>query len=93
MSHQCKGCEKMPIKGAWFQPRDRIFTQQSKYFSILKLPYDYALLALHILILYKSLRSKCLETIVIVLIGKTEDRPIGIVLLNATIHRSYYQTR
>jgi len=52
------------------RPRDRIFTQPSKYFSILKiLQYDYALLSLHTLILYKSLRSKNPETIAIVSTG------------------------
>ena len=50
--------------------RDRIFTQPSKYFSILKiLQYDYALLSLRTLLLYESLRSKNLETIVIVSTG------------------------
>jgi len=37
------------------------------YFKILQ--YDYALLSLHTLLLYESLRSKNLETIVIVLTG------------------------
>jgi len=61
----------MPIKGAWFRPRDRIFTQPSKYFSILKiLQYDYALLALYTLLLYESLGSKNPETIVIVSTGR-----------------------
>ena len=54
------------------QPRDRIFTQPSKYFSILKiLKYDYILLALHILILYEMLSSKNPETIVIVSMGRS----------------------
>ena len=53
------------------RPRDRIFTQPSKYFSILKiLQYDYPLLSLHKLLLYQSLRSKNLETIVIVSTGR-----------------------
>ena len=60
----------MPIKGAWFRPRDRIFTQPSKYFAILKiLQYDYALLSLYTLLLYESLGSKNPETIVIVSTG------------------------
>jgi len=43
--------------------RDKIFTQPSKYFSILKiLQYDYALLSLHTLLLYQSLCSKNPET-------------------------------
>jgi len=51
-------------------PRDRIFTQPSKYFSTLKiLQYDYALLSLHILLLYEILSSKNPETIVIVSTG------------------------
>ena len=51
-------------------PRDRIFTQPSKYFSILKiLQYDYTLLSLHTLLLYEILRSKNPETIVIVSTG------------------------
>jgi len=54
------------------RPRDRIFTQPSKYFSILKiLQYDYTLLALHILILYEILSSKNPETIVIVSTGRS----------------------
>jgi len=53
------------------RPRDRIFTQPSKYFSILKiLQYDHALLSLHTLLLYESLRSKNLDTIVIVSTGR-----------------------
>jgi len=53
------------------RPRDRIFTQPSKYFSILKiLQYDYALLSLHTLLLYESLSSQNLETIVIVSTGR-----------------------
>jgi len=60
----------MPIKGAWFRPRNRIFTQLSKYFSILKiLQFDYSLLSLHTSILYESLGSKNPETIVIVSTG------------------------
>jgi len=52
------------------RPRDGIFTQPSKYFSILKiLQYDYALLSLHTLLFYESLRSKKPETIVIVSTG------------------------
>jgi len=51
-------------------PRGRIFTQPSKYFSILKiLQYDYALPSLHTLLLYESLSPKNLETIVIVSTG------------------------
>ena len=54
------------------QPRDRIFRQPSKYFSILMiLQYDYALLSLHTLLLYKGLRSKNPETIVIVSTGRS----------------------
>jgi len=61
----------MLIKGAWVRPRDRIFTRPSKYFSILKiLQYDYSLLSLYTLLLYESLRSKNLETIVIVSPGR-----------------------
>ena len=53
------------------RPRDRIFTQPAKYFAILKiLQYDYALLSLHTLCLYESLRSKNPETIVIVSMGR-----------------------
>jgi len=53
------------------QPRDRIFTQLSKYFSILKiLQYDYYLLSLHTLLLYESLWCKNPETIVIVSTGR-----------------------
>ena len=52
------------------RPRDRIFTQPCKYFSILKiLQYDHALLYLHTLLLYESLRPKNQETIVIVSTG------------------------
>ena len=72
--HQDQGCGKIPIKGAWFRPRDGIFTQPSKYFSIFKiLQYDYALLSLHTLLLYESLRSKNPETIVIVSTGRPQD--------------------
>jgi len=40
------------------RPRERIFTQPSKYFSILKiLQYDYDLLSLYTLLLYESLHS------------------------------------
>jgi len=60
----------MPIYGAWFRPRGRIFTQPSKYFSIPKiLQYDYSLLSLPTIRFYESLRSKNLETIVIVSTG------------------------
>ena len=53
------------------QPRNRILTQPSKYFSILKiLQYNYALLSLHILLLYESLHSKNPETIVLVSTGR-----------------------
>jgi len=53
------------------RPRDRIFTQPSKYFPILEiLQYDYALLSLHTLLLCESLRSKNPETIVIVSTGR-----------------------
>jgi len=53
------------------RPRDRIFMQPSKYFSILKiLQYDYALLSLYTPLLYESLRSKDPETIVIVSTGR-----------------------
>jgi len=76
-----------------YQPRDRIFTQPSKFFSILKLQYHYSLLSLHTLLIYQSLRSKHPETIVIVLMGKPEHRTIGIVLSNTTIHSSYYRMR
>ena len=52
------------------EPRDRIFTQPSKYLPTLKiLQYDYTLLSLHILLLYEILRSKTPETIVIVSMG------------------------
>jgi len=71
MSHAGYGCGKMPIKGAWFRPRDRILTQPSKYFSIFKiLQYDYGLLSLHTALLYESLRSKSPETIGIVSTGR-----------------------
>lgn len=43
-----------------------IVTQPSKYFSILKLKYDYPLLSLHTFLLYISLPSKNSEIIVIV---------------------------
>jgi len=57
-------------KGLGIAQGDRIFTQPSKYFSILKiLQYDHALLSLHTLLLYENLRSKNLETIVIVSTG------------------------
>ena len=48
------------------------------YFKILQ--YNYALLSLHTLLLYESLRSKNLETIVISLDGPPEHRTIVIVL-------------
>ena len=54
------------------RPRDRILTQPSKYFSMLKiLQYDYSLLSLHKLLLYESLRSKNHETSLIVSTGYT----------------------
>jgi len=54
------------------RPRDRIFTQPSKYFSILEiLQYNYALLSLHTLLFYESLPSKNPETIVIVSTGRS----------------------
>ena len=57
-------------KGLGIAQGDRIFTQPSKYFSILKiLQYDYALLSLHTLLLYENLRPENLETIVIVSTG------------------------
>ena len=60
------------------RPRDRIFTQPSKYISILKiLQYDYALLSLHIFLLYESLRSKNPETIVIVSTGCSNIELLG----------------
>ena len=75
ISHQGYGCGKIPMKGAWFRPRDRIFMLPSKYFSILKiLLYDYHLRFLHTLLLYESLRSKKPETIVIVLTGRLNIR-------------------
>ena len=81
----------MPIKGAWFRPRDRIFTQPSKYISILKiLQYDYALLSLHTLSLYESLRSKEPGDYCDSLDGPPEHRTIVIVLSSTTIHPSYY---
>jgi len=55
------------IKKKKKRPRDRIFTQPSKYLSILKiLQYDYTLLSLPILLLDEILRSKNPETIVMV---------------------------
>jgi len=75
-------------------PRDGIFTQPPKYFSILKiLQYDYSLLSLQILLHYESLPSKNPETIVISLDGLLEYRTIVIVLSSTTIHPSYYLTR
>jgi len=54
-------------KGLGIAEGDRIFTQPSKYFSILKiLQYNYALLSSRTFLLYKSLRSENPETIVIV---------------------------
>jgi len=73
------------------QPRDRIFTQPSKYFSILKiLQYNYALLSLHTLLLYESLRSKEPGDYCDSLDGPLEHRTIAIVLPSTTIHPSYY---
>ena len=52
--------------------------QPSKYFSILKiLQYNYALLSLHTLFLYESLRSKNPETIVIVSTGHSNIELLG----------------
>jgi len=63
------------------RPRDRIFTQPSKYFSILKiLQYDYSSLSLQTPLHYESLRSKNPETIVISLDALLEHRTIVIVL-------------
>ena len=53
------------------RPRDRIFAQPSKYFSVLQiLQYDYTLLLLHTLLLYESLRPTNWGTIVIVSTGR-----------------------
>jgi len=67
--------------------------QPLKYFSILKLKYDYTLLSLHTFLLYESLHSKNPETIEIFSIGKPDHRTIMIVLSNTTIYTSYYRTR
>jgi len=59
------------------RPRDRIFTQPSKYFSILKiLQYDYTLLSLHTGLLYENLCPKNPETIVIVSTGRPNIEPL-----------------
>ena len=74
--------------------RDRIFTQPSKYFSILKmLQYDYALLSLHTLLIYKSLRSKEPGDYCDSLNRLPEHRTIVIVLSSTTLYPSYYLTR
>jgi len=77
------------------RPRDRIFTQPSKYFSILKiLHYDYSLLSLpKTLLPYKSLRSKEPGDYCDSLDGLLEHRTIVIVLSSTTIHPYYYLTR
>jgi len=65
------------------RPRDRIFTQPSKYFSILKiLQYDYTFHSLR----FYHLPSTRPETIVI---ASRVDPTIVIVLLRTTIHPSY----
>jgi len=52
-------------------PRDSIFTQLSKNFSMLKiLQYDYYLLSLPTFLLHESLHSKNPESIVIVSTGR-----------------------
>jgi len=78
------------------EPRDRIFTQPSKYFSILKiLQYDYELLSLYTLLIYESLGSKrgpgayCDSHSN----GLPAHRTPAIVLSSKPIHPSYYLTR
>ena len=90
MSPQAYVCGKMPIKEAWFRPRDRIFIQPSKYFSILKiLQYDHALRSLQI-------HSSCMRDYALrtrdycdSLDRPPEPRTIVIVLSSTTIYPSY----
>jgi len=81
----------MPIKGAWFRPRDRIFTQPSKYFSILKiLQYE---LRSTLFIHTPPLREPTLYEpgdYCDSLDGPPEHRTIVIGLSSTTIHPSYY---
>jgi len=59
-------------------PRDRNFTQPSKYFSILKIfQYNYTLLSLHTPCIYEMIRSKNPETIVIVSTGRLKIELLG----------------